>query len=245
MKFEEHLHFDTLYIIEGGFSMSKKRKLLFGILGLCIVCMIAIGCLATPIIIRGYDMYKAAVNDISIDEKIAEIQSDQNYLPLDQIPEEYLTSLVKSEDKRFYKHSGIDFLATARAMKNNVKARAFKEGGSTITQQLAKNMFFSFEKKLERKVAEVFVVRELEDKLTKEEILELYCNVIYFGENCYGIKEASNHYYGVEPNELTTKQIDELVYTIKSPNNYNPSANQVYATYNCKNTIWYLQNSYN
>lgn len=245
MKFEEHLHFDTLYIIEGGFSMSKKRKLLFGILGLCIVCMIAIGCLATPIIIRGYDMYKAAVNDISIDEKIAEIQSDQNYLPLDQIPEEYLTSLVKSEDKRFYKHSGIDFLATARAMKNNVKARAFKEGGSTITQQLAKNMFFSFEKKLERKVAEVFVVRELEDKLTKEEILELYCNVIYFGENCYGIKEASNHYYGVEPNELTTKQIDELVYTIKSPNNYNPSANQVYATYNCKSTIWYLQNSYN
>ncbi|WP_312496898.1 biosynthetic peptidoglycan transglycosylase [Anaerosporobacter sp.] len=225
--------------------MSKKRKLLYGVLGFCLVCMMAVGCLVTPIIIRGYDMYKAAVTEISIDEKVAEIQSDEDYLPLEQISDEYLTSLVKSEDKRFYKHSGIDYLATARAMINNVKARAFKEGGSTITQQLAKNMFFSFDKKLERKVAEVFVVRELEDKLTKDEILELYCNVIYFGENCYGIKEAANHYYGVEPNELTTSQIEALVYTIKSPNNYNPSANQVYATYNSKTTTFFLQNSTN
>ena len=224
--------------------MSKKRKLLYGVLVFCLVCMIAVGCLVTPIIIRGYDMYKAAITEVSIDEKIAEIRSDEEYLPLEQISDEYLTSLVKSEDKRFYYHSGIDYLATARAMANNVKAKAFKEGGSTITQQLAKNMFFSFEKKLERKVAEVFVVRELEDTLSKDEILELYCNVIYFGENCYGIKEAANHYYGVEPSELNPEQVDALVYTIKSPNNFNPNANLEYAISNNKTIMESMQNFY-
>lgn len=224
--------------------MSKKRKLLYGVLVFCLVCVIAIGCLVTPIIIRGYDMYKAAVTEVSIDEKIAEIRSDEDYLTLEQISREYLTSLVKSEDKRFYKHSGFDYLATTRAMMNNVKARAFKEGGSTITQQLAKNMFFSFEKKFERKIAELFVVNKLEEKLTKDEILELYCNAIYFGENCYGIKEAANHYYGVEPIELNSEQVDALVYTIKSPNNYNPNANLLYETTNNKITIESLQYAY-
>mgnify|MGYP001099153907 CR=1 FL=1 len=224
--------------------MSKKRKLLYGVLVVCLACMIAVGCLVTPVIIRGYDMYKAAVTAVSIDEKVAEIRSDEDYLPLEQISDEYLTSLVKSEDKRFYNHSGIDYLATARAMMNNVRARAFKEGGSTITQQLAKNMFFSFEKKLERKVAELYVVRELENTLSKDEILELYCNVIYFGENCYGIKEAANHYYGVEPSELNSDQVDALVYTIKSPNNYNPNAKLEYAISNNKVLFESMQNLY-
>ncbi len=224
--------------------MSKKRKLLYGVLVVCLACMIAVGCLVTPVIIRGYDMYKAAVTAVSIDEKVAEIRSDEDYLPLEQISDEYLTSLVKSEDKRFYNHSGFDYLATARAMMNNVRARAFKEGGSTITQQLAKNMFFSFEKKLERKVAELFVVRELENRLSKDEILELYCNVIYFGENCYGIKEAANHYYGVEPSELNSDQVDALVYTIKSPNNYNPNAKLEYAISNNKTLFQSMQNLY-
>ena len=224
--------------------MSKKRKLLYGVLVVCLACMIAVGCLVTPVIIRGYDMYKAAVTAVSIDEKVAEIRSDEDYLPLEQISDEYLTSLVKSEDKRFFNHSGIDYLATARAMMNNVRARAFKEGGSTITQQLAKNMFFSFEKKLERKVAELFVVRELENTLSKDEILELYCNVIYFGENCYGIKEAANHYYGVEPSELNSDQVDALVYTIKSPNNYNPNAKLEYAISNNKTLFHSMQNLY-
>lgn len=224
--------------------MSKKRKLLYGVLVVCLACMIAVGCLVTPVIIRGYDMYKAAVTAVSIDEKVAEIRSDEDYLPLEQISDEYLTSLVKSEDKRFYNHSGFDYLATARAMMNNVRVRAFKEGGSTITQQLAKNMFFSFEKKLERKVAELFVVRELENTLSKDEILELYCNVIYFGENCYGIKEAANHYYGVEPSELNSDQVDALVYTIKSPNNYNPNAKLEYAISNNKTLFQSMQNLY-
>ena len=224
--------------------MSKKRKLLYGVLVVCLACMIAVGCLVTPVIIRGYDMYKAAVTAVSIDEKVAEIRSDEDYLPLEQISDEYLTSLVKSEDKRFYNHSGFDYLATARAMMNNVRARAFKEGGTTITQQLAKNMFFSFEKKLERKVAELFVVRELENRLSKDEILELYCNVIYFGENCYGIKEAANHYYGVEPSELNSDQVDALVYTIKSPNNYNPNAKLEYAISNNKTLFQSMQNLY-
>jgi membrane peptidoglycan carboxypeptidase len=103
-------------------------------------------------------------------------------------------------------------------------AGRFEQGGSTITQQLAKNMYFSFEKKYERKVAELFVAFQLEKELTKDEILELYCNIAYYGEGCYGLKQAAEHYYGVDPLELSEVQIVALVWTLKSPNNYNPNA---------------------
>lgn len=212
--------------------MSRKRKLIFIIVTIFLLGIISVGCIVTPTIINGYKMYKNATMEVDLETKIKEIQAYDNYVTFDQIPKDYITSLIKSEDKRFYKHEGFDYLATARAMYNNVKAKAFKEGGSTITQQLAKNLYFSFEKKLERKVAELFVVQQLEKKLTKNEILELYCNIIYFGENCYGIKEAANHYYNKQPDELDQDEIEALVYTIKSPNHYNPNANIAYAASN-------------
>ena len=207
----------------------RRRKILYILLSICLIGTITVGCIIAPTVFKGYQMYKNATQEVDLDTKVKEIRANENYVTLDQIPQEYLTRLIQSEDKRFYSHHGIDYIATARAMYNNVKARAFKEGGSTITQQLAKNLYFSFEKKLERKVAELFVVQKLEKKLTKNEILELYCNIIYFGENCYGIKEAANHYYNKEPNELNEEQIKALVYTIKSPNHYNPNAEISYA----------------
>ncbi|WP_167957409.1 biosynthetic peptidoglycan transglycosylase [Anaerosporobacter faecicola] len=212
--------------------MKKRRIIGFGILSFLCICFLASIIYVTPVVRDGYHMYQKAMEEESIEDKVQEIRQKATFIPLDQIPEEYLTALVKSEDQRYYSHHGFDYIATARAMVNNIKARAFKEGGSTITQQLAKNMYFSFEKKLERKVAELFVAKDLERKLSKEEILELYCNVIYFGEDCYGIKEAANHYYGIEPAELSEDQIKALVYTIKSPNNYNPNAGQIYTIHN-------------
>lgn len=178
------------------------------------------------ILFRGYKMYKSAIIKESIYEKIKNIKSKGNYITIDRINEEFKSQLLKSEDRRFYYHFGLDPIAVVRAIKNNIKARRFVQGGSTITQQLAKNMYFSFDKKLERKVAELFVAFQLERILTKDEILELYCNIVCYGQGCYGIKEASMHYYGVMPIELTKEQITALVFTIKCPDKYNPNVYQ-------------------
>jgi membrane peptidoglycan carboxypeptidase len=178
----------------------------------------------SPIVVTGYEMYKTAVEAMSISDKVEEIRQDKNYITFDEIPEEYIKQVLRSEDKRFYYHFGFDPISTTRAMANNLMAGRFEQGGSTITQQLAKNMYFSFEKNYERKVAELFVAFQLEKELTKDEILELYCNIAYYGEGCYGLKQAAEHYYGVDPLELSEVQIVALVWTLKSPNNYNPNA---------------------
>lgn len=201
----------------------KKRIIKLFLVFLFVTCMIII-LKVFPTIKSGYNMYKSAIDEVSVEQLIKQIKSDSDYIKLDEISNDYITLLLESEDKRFYYHPGFDIIAIARAMYNNVKQGYFAQGGSTITQQLAKNLYFSFEKKMERKVAELFVALELERLLTKDEILELYCNVAYYGEGCYGITEASRHYYGVSPSTLTKEQASSLVLTLKSPNRYNPNA---------------------
>lgn len=202
----------------------KFKKVRISILVLALIGLIAGIIKISPIVVTGYEMYKTAVEAMSISDKVEEIRQDKNYITFDEIPEEYINQVLRSEDKRFYYHFGFDPVSTTRAMANNIMAGRFEQGGSTITQQLAKNMYFSFEKKYERKVAELFVAFQLEKELTKDEILELYCNIAYYGEGCYGLKQAAEHYYGVDPLELSEVQIVALVWTLKSPNNYNPNA---------------------
>lgn len=176
----------------------------------------------TPTVKEGYQMYENAMAEKSIIQKISEIRADDNYIKIDNISDEYINQLIKVEDRRFYFHAGMDPIAIVRAMYNNFKANDFVQGGSTITQQLAKNLYFSFEKSYERKVAELFVAFDLERLLTKDEILELYCNVVYFGEGCYGIKEAAKHYYNVKPIDISLYQASKLVFTLRAPEIYNP-----------------------
>ncbi|MDF2871082.1 MAG: glycosyl transferase family 51 [Anaerocolumna sp.] len=202
----------------------KFKKVRISILVLALIGLIAGIIKISPIVVTGYEMYKTAVEAMSISDKVEEIRQDKNYITFDEIPEEYIKQVLRSEDKRFYYHFGFDPISTTRAMANNLMAGRFEQGGSTITQQLAKNMYFSFEKNYERKVAELFVAFQLEKELTKDEILELYCNIAYYGEGCYGLKQAAEHYYGVDPLELSEVQIVALVWTLKSPNNYNPNA---------------------
>ena len=190
---------------------------------LMITVILAAAVLCAPTIYRGWQMYEAAVEAEPVSQKVAELRGDENYVELDQIAEEFRNGVIRSEDKRFRFHFGVDPLSVLRAVKNDILAGSFVEGGSTITQQLAKNMYFDFDKVLERKVAEVFVALQLERSYTKDEILELYLNCIYFGEDCYGIKEASAHYYGTSPASLSAEEADSLVYTIKCPNLYNPN----------------------
>lgn len=172
--------------------------------------------------VEGYNMYNEVINEISIEEKITEIKADENYVSIEDIPEDFIEAIISVEDHRFYNHNGIDIIATGRVVLTNLSKGRIVAGGSTITQQLAKNMFFSFEKKYARKVAELLVAFQLEDKLSKAEILELYSNIIYFGNGYYGITEASNGYFEVGSKELNKEQAIVLAGIPKSPNVYNP-----------------------
>lgn len=199
------------------------RRLFKGFAITVLVTVLIGAIVSAPTVYKGYQLYWSVVKETAIAEKVAEIKRSVNYVELDDISDYFKDEIIKSEDKRFWFHFGIDPLAIIRAIKNDILAGSFVEGGSTITQQLAKNMYFDFDKNFERKVAEVFVAFHLEKDYSKDEILEMYLNCIYFGENCYGIKEAANHYYGAVPETISKSQADSLVITIKCPNLYNPN----------------------
>lgn len=137
----------------------------------------------------------------------------------------YLDAVISVEDHRFYKHSGIDVIAIGRAIINDIKAMDFVEGGSTITQQIAKNEYFTQEKKITRKIAEVFMAYEIEKNYLKDEILELYINTIYFGNGYYNIKDACEGYFGKSPNEMTEGECIMLAGIPNAPSVYNPKEN--------------------
>lgn len=190
----------------------------------CIVLILAGTLMIGHYVLLGYRMYQDAVFVQSVDDKVQQVRDREGYIAFADISEEFLSELLYREDRNFYSHSGVDPVAVARAAWHDLQAGRYVEGGSTITQQLAKNLYFSGEKELERKVAELFVAFDLERSFTKEEILELYCNVVYFGEGCYGIDEAAQHYYGVFAADLDEEQAAALVYTLKCPGYYNPNA---------------------
>ena len=174
---------------------------------------------------KGYDMYKEAIQETPLEEKVEEIKSKENYTKISELPQMYLDAVISVEDHRFYKHSGIDIIAIGRALINDIKAMEFVEGGSTITQQIAKNEYFTQEKKITRKIAEVFMAYEIEKNYLKDEILELYINTIYFGNGYYNIKDACEGYFGKSPNEMTEGECIMLAGIPNAPSVYNPKEN--------------------
>lgn len=156
-----------------------------------IIIIILIALTAGAILIKnGYDMYKNAIDEIPLTEKVESIRKKENYTKIEEVPQIYIDAVISVEDHRFYKHGGIDIIAIARAAINDIKAMSFVEGGSTIPQQLSKNIYFTQEKEIIRKIAEVFMAFELEKNYEKDEILELYLNTSYYGDGYYTIKEA-------------------------------------------------------
>ena len=174
---------------------------------------------------KGYDMYKEAIQETPLEEKVEEIKSKANYTKISELPQMYLDAVISVEDHRFYKHRGIDVNAIGRASINDIKAMDFVEGGSTITQQIAKNEYFTQEKKITRKIAEVFMAYEIEKNYLKDEILELYINTIYFGNGYYNIKDACEGYFGKSPNEMTEGECIMLAGIPNAPSVYNPKEN--------------------
>lgn len=137
-------------------------------------------------------MYDDALAQTSLSETIEKIQSEEDYVTIEELPKDYLNAVVAVEDHRFRDHGAIDIWAIGRAIYINVTNLALLEGGSTITQQVAKNIFFIEEENpVTRKIAEIFAAFDLEKNYSKDEILELYINIIYYGDGYYGIREAS------------------------------------------------------
>ena len=187
-------------------------------------CTIMAGC-GFALAGEGYGLYKNAVQEVSLEEKVNEIHSQESFTSLEDMPETYVQAVVSVEDHRFYEHFGLDLIAIGRAIVNDIKAGRYVEGGSTITQQLAKNLYFSQEKTMNRKAAEVFLALELEQKYTKDEILELYVNSIYFGDGYYSVGEASEGYFGKPASEMNDYECTLLAGVPNAPSKYAPSKN--------------------
>ena len=159
-------------------------------------------------------------------ELISTTDSEEDRIPvsLNKVPKNLQNAFIAVEDIRFYDHSGIDFRGIARAFVSNIFGSDL-QGGSSITQQLAKNAFLSQERTLGRKVQEAFIAIQLEQKYTKQEILEMYLNEIYFGQGAYGVESASLTYFGKHVEDLSLAQCAMLAGLPKSPNYYSPLSN--------------------
>ena len=198
------------------------KKIILRLIIIALLCLIAV---AIVFLGAGYSMYSKAIKAESMDDKIADIRSNVNYTKIDDVSKMYKNAVVAVEDHRFYSHCGIDVWAIMRAMARNVKYKELLEGGSTITQQLAKNTYFTQSKELTRKVAEGFMAISYEKKLEKDEILELYINTSYFGNGYYDIKEASLGYFGKLPNEINDYEATMLAGVPNAPSVYAPTVN--------------------
>lgn len=154
---------------------------------------------------------------------IGELKADKGiFVPLNKIPTHVINAVIAVEDSRFWKHKGIDYIAIGRALLKDIIHIGLKEGGSTITQQLAKVMFLSPEKTLKRKVKEAILAMKIENSLSKNEILELYLNKIYFGHGAYGVEMASRIYFGKSVNNISLAEAAMIAGLIKAPNLYSP-----------------------
>lgn len=192
---------------------------------LCSFLILTIVILIGALCVKGYMDYREALNEKSVEEMAAEIESIDNYTTIDELPQTYIDAVLAVEDKRFYSHPGFDPIATCRALVNDIKAGSYVEGGSTITQQLVKNQYFTQDKKIIRKISELFMAFKIESVLDKDKIFELYVNSIFFGNGYYCVADASWGYFGKPPSEMNFNECTLLAGIPNAPTNYNPVAN--------------------
>ena len=146
-------------------------------------------------------------------------------VPLEDMPDHLIKAVLATEDRRFYEHFGIDFYGTARALMTNARAGGVVQGGSTITQQLAKNLFLSNERTIERKIKEAFLAVWLETRLSKNEILKLYLDRAYLGGGTFGVDGAAEYYFGKSVRDVTLPEAAMLAGLFKAPSKFSPLAN--------------------
>jgi penicillin-binding protein 1A len=217
---------------------SKTKRIVLGFFIVVLVMLVGIGCgfltasmntkpnLADDI----RPPASSQIYDINGNE-IANVHAAENRVPvkINKIPKDLQNAFVAVEDARFYDHMGIDPRGILRAAWANLTDRTVAEGGSTITQQLAKNAYLTQERTLKRKIQEMFLALQLERQYTKQEILELYLNQIYFGQGAYGVQAAAQTYFGKNVENLDLNECAVLAGIPKSPNYYSPMNNMAAA----------------
>lgn len=200
--------------------MKKFIKIL--ILSIILVVFIVAG----VFVCKGYYLYKVAIKETSIQEKIEEIKNEtENYTTYDKLPQNYINAVIAVEDRRFWSHNGIDLLSITRAVVKDVQQMRLVEGGSTITQQLAKNTYFTQKKEFTRKIAEIFMAFQYEKECSKEEIFELYVNTMYFGDGYYCIYDAAEGYFDKPVGDMNLYECTLIAGIPNAPSVYAPTKN--------------------
>ena len=198
--------------------MKFIRRLFISLL----LIVIVIGSIMT---IAGHSYYSKALKEKPLITRVQEITSKENFVKFEDMSSYYRNAVISVEDHRYYDHGPVDFIAIARAILTNIKNGELQEGGSTITQQVAKNVVFSQERSWLRKIGEIFAAIDLEKNYSKKEIFELYVNTSYFGDGYTGIYEASYGYYNKSPKDLNLDESSMLAGVPNAPSVYAPTVN--------------------
>ncbi len=218
-------------------AKGKGRHRLFRYGAISLVLMTVGGAGAAVLVFYGawaqtFDMQKLGEMPerntvLDVDGRIYSRLAGANRLkvPLEKVSPYFIDALLAREDTRFYRHQGVDLRGIARALVRNIQSGATREGGSTITQQLARNSLPLGGRTLHRKILEAMVAWRIEREYSKAKILELYVNRIYFGSGCYGVETASHAYFGKESSQLTLSEAGVLAGLIRSPNRFSPLRN--------------------
>ena len=198
-------------------------KILRNVLLIILAIILIVG---ITLYVSGNNMYQEALAGDTLENVINDIQADPDYVEYEDLPQNYINAVIAVEDHRFREHGAIDLIAIGRAIYVNVSTFSLREGGSTITQQVAKNIFYITETNpVVRKSAEIITAFDLEDKYTKNEILELYVNTIYFGDGYYGIEEACQGYLNKSTSEMSLADSTMMAGIPNAPSVYSPTVN--------------------
>ena len=194
-----------------------------------IILLVLVIILFSIFFLIGYTTYSKALDEKPLVERVEEVTDMEHFVKFNDMSDYYRNAVIAIEDHRYYEHGPIEFRSIARAIFNNIKAWDFVEGGSTITQQVAKNIILSQEKTLSRKLAVVIAAFDLEKNYSKNEIFELYVNTANFGNGYIGIYEASMGYYNKEPKDLDLNEASMLAGVPNAPSVYAPNINPTLA----------------
>jgi monofunctional biosynthetic peptidoglycan transglycosylase len=165
---------------------------------------------------------------------------DQSWVGLERVSRHLIQAVIASEDQKFFGHEGVDWQAVQESLEKNVEKRRALRGGSTITQQLAKNLYFGTRKTLVRKLRELVVTRWMEEDLTKRRILTLYLNVIEWGDGIYGAEAAARRYFGKPASDLTVDEAAALAAAIPSPRRLNPETDPARNARAARRVLWLM-----
>jgi len=198
--------------------MKLLKKLLIILLILFVIAL-------SLIFMIGFGYYTNTLKEKPLITRVEEVTKKENYTPFEQLPKNYINAVIATEDHRYYDHGAIDPIGIARAFYTNIRDGEFDEGGSTITQQVAKNVVFNQDKTLVRKLGEIFAAYDLEKQYSKDEIFALYVNSSYFGDGYYCIYDAAKGYYHKEPKDLSLSEASMLAGVPNAPSVYAPTVN--------------------